>query len=312
MPIVASAGAPGGPPAASAPDLSVIVPSVNGWGDLEGCLDALVRLEGVAVEAIVPERCGGAVRSAVARTFPAVRVLPVEPHVTIPQMRALAFAEAHGAAVAVIEDHVVVPPRWGRQLLDALAEGHQIVGGPVENAATTTLIDWAAFFCEYSHCMPPLAGGPAEWLPGNNVVYRAELLARYAAVVREGQWENRLHDAARADGIRLMCKPDLVVGHKKHYTFGEYFSQRYLYARSYAGARVSGAPFAKRLVYGAAATALPALLMARTIGRVRMKPRPPRMLARSVPLLALFVSAWAAGEAVGYLFGPGTALQQVK
>lgn len=310
MPSDLSAGASAG--VGSNPDLSVIVPSVNGWGDLEGALAAVMRLDGVTVEAIVPERCGESVRTALARTYPAAIVIPVDATVTIPEMRAMGFARARGSAVAVIEDHVVVPPHWGRQLLDSLAQGHDIVGGPVENAATTTLIDWAAFFCEYSHCMPPLPGGAVEWLPGNNIVYRADLLKKYAAVIREGKWENRLHDAVKADGVSLVCKPDLLVGHKKHYTFGEYFSQRYLYARSYAGARVAGAPFAKRLIYGAATAILPALLLLRTIARVRSKPHPAGMLGRSLPLLGLFVTAWAAGEAVGYLAGAGDSLPRVK
>jgi hypothetical protein len=50
-----------------------------------------------------------------------------------------------------------------------------------------------------------------------------------------------LHDAMRADGVKLICDPNIVVGHKMHYRFVDYLSQRYLYARSYAGARVSGA-----------------------------------------------------------------------
>ena len=35
-------------------------------------------------------------------------------------------------------------------------------------------------------------------------------------------------------------------------------------------------------------------------------------LLRSLPLLALFVCAWAAGETVGYAFGAGDALSRVK
>ena len=51
-----------------------------------------------------------------------------------------------------------------------------------------------------------------------------------------------MHDAMRADGVKLIMLPDLIVGHKMHYTFNLYMSQRYLYARSYAGARVADKP----------------------------------------------------------------------
>ena len=50
-----------------------------------------------------------------------MRILPVSPATTIPQMRALAFREAKSEAVAVIEDHVIVPPGWAKRLLACLA-----------------------------------------------------------------------------------------------------------------------------------------------------------------------------------------------
>jgi hypothetical protein len=194
----------------------------------------------------------------------------------------------------VIEDHVIVPPGWARQMIGAIGGADRIVGGAVENAATGTTLDWAAFLCEYSHCLPPLPAGEAEWLTGNNVTYPRALLERYRAVVGEGRWENVLHDAMRRDGVPLVCHPEIVVGHKKHYTFGEYLSQRYLYARSYAGARVAGAPAAKRAAYGLAAFVLPPLLFYRTVSRILKKGRHQNWLVKSLPLIAIFVVAWGA------------------
>jgi hypothetical protein len=226
-------------------------------------------------------------------------------------MRALAYQAATGDFVAVIEDHVIVPQGWARQLLGAAREREQIVGGAVENAATERLVDWAAFLCEYSHCILPLPAGQAEWLTGNNVIYPRALLARYTDVIARGGWENELHDAFRRDGLRLECRPDIRVGHKKHYTVGEYLSQRYLYARSYAGARVAGASAPRRFAYGAAAFALPPILFYRTVSRIVAKRRHRRELVRSLPLLALFVSSWALGEVAGYWTGPGDSLAKV-
>jgi hypothetical protein len=226
-------------------------------------------------------------------------------------MRALAFSAAAAPAVAVIEDHVIVPPGWARRLLDAVGDQDRVVAGSVENAATDKLLDWAAFLCEYSHCLPPLPAGPVSWLTGNNVVYPKRLLDRYRAVVDEGAWENRLHDAMRDDGIPLVCHPEIVVGHRKYYTFGEYFSQRYLYARSYAGARVAGAPAWRKAAYGAAALALPPLLFYRTVTRIMAKGRHKDWLLKSLPLISLFVLAWAWGEVVGSWFGAGDSLSRV-
>ena len=293
--------------------LSVVVPSVNGSQDLDGALAAL-EAQGSpdSLEILVVDRLGEDVRDHVRHKFPRVHVLPVPKSATIPQMRALAFDACTADAVAVIEDHVIVPRGWANALLSAMNGSRRVVGGSVENAATRTLTDWAAFLCEYSHCMNPLPSGPATWLTGNNVVYPRQLLEEFRGVIAEGAWENRLHDAMRTAGVALVCHPEIAVGHKKHFTVGEYLSQRFLYARSYAGARVQGKSLGARLAYSAAAFALPPLLLWRTVSRVVSKRRHIGHLVRSLPLLGLFVSAWAAGEVVGYARGAGDSLSRVR
>ena len=293
--------------------LAVIVPAVNTLADLVSCLAALKReRESVELEVLVVNRLGDASNAAIRTEASWVRILPVAASMAIPQMRAAAFREAKSDAVAVIEDHVVVPPGWAKRLLAGIAEGRAVVGGAVENAATGTLLDWAAFLCEYSHCLPPLPAGQAAWLTGNNVVYRRDAVAKHLALLDAGHWENTLHDALRAEGVALWCDPALIVGHKKHYTFWEYFSQRYLYARSYAGARVAGASAVKKLAMGAAAFALPPVLFARTVQRIRSKGAHTEKLWPSLPLISLFVLAWGFGEVVGYWFGAGDSLARVK
>lgn len=294
------------------PALSVVVPSVNGLGDLQDCLTALSNQRAdVDLEVLVADRCGEPLRTEVRRRFPWVRLLEAPAGTTIPDLRALAFREAKGKSVAVIEDHVIVPPGWARALLDAQAGADVVVGGAVENAAVDRTVDWAAFLCEYSHCILPLPEGRVDWVTGNNVIYPRALLDRYESALGRGQWENRLHDAMRRDGVPLVCRPQISVGHKKHYTVGEYLSQRYLYARSYAGVRVADASLPKRLGYGVAALALPPLLMYRTVSRVLSKGRHRAELVRSLPLLAMFVVSWALGEMVGYVAGPGDSLAKV-
>jgi len=289
-----------------------VIPSVNGYGDLHGCLIALSReAESTRLELLVVERCGAEVRERVRQSFPSTRLIEVGKSTTIPEMRALAFDAARAPAVAVIEDHVIVPMGWARQMLDALGDAPRVVGGSVENAATTTLLDWAAFLCEYSHCLPPLQAGRAEWLTGNNVIYPRALVLKYEAILKAGKWENHLHDALKRDGIELVCRPDIVVGHKKHYTFGEYLSQRYFYARSYAGARVAGASLSVRAAYGVAAFALPPVLLYRTVTRILGKGRHRGLLVRSIPLISAFVMAWGWGEVVGSWRGAGNSLAKV-
>lgn len=296
----------------SVPELSVVVPSVNGETDLVPCLEHLRRAGAdVRLEVIVPERVGAPLRATIRSRFPEVRLIEVAAGTSIPDMRALAFEAATAPLVAVIEDHVQVHPSWPREMLEAQGGGDAVVGGTVHNAATGTILDWAAFLCEYSHLLPPLPSGPSDWLTGNNTVYpRAQLLAHRTAL-GQGRWENHLHEALKASGVPLICRPDISVAHKKHYTFREYFSQRFLYSRSYSGVRLAGSPLPRRLVFGAAAAALPPLLFSRMAGRIWAKGVHRQEFVRSLPYLALFVCAWAAGDMVGAWFGPGQSLSRV-
>ena len=296
-------------------ELSVVIPSVNSYDDLDGCLRALQTAQGAALEIIVVDRLGEHVRHFVRREHPEVTVLAVPGATTIPQMRALGIRRASSPATAMIEDHVIVPEGWARAMLDALAgdSGAGAVGGPVDNAATQSRIDWAAFLCEYSSTLPPLPAGQAEWLPGNNVIYPTAILRRHDAVLDRNTWEGALHDAIRDGGNPLVMHPEIVVGHKMHYTMGLYTSQRYLYSRSYAGARGAGMPLAKRLAAGAAAlVVLPPLMFVRTIARVRGKRPYDAHLLPSLPMLVPFCISWGLGEAVGFWFGPGGALARVR
>lgn len=294
------------------PEISVIIPAVNSLSDLRDCLAALRRQESIKLEIVVLERLGRAFGDQVASEFPEVKIIEMEHATPIPEMRAKGFEVAVADLVAVIEDHVIVPPDWATKLKQAVTDGADVAGGPIENMAVDTRVDWAAFLCEYSGCLPPLKGGKSNWLPGNNVIYKKSLLEEFKPVISEGKWENRLHDALYENGVELIMLPDLVVGHKMHYTFSLYMSQRYLYARSYAGGRVVGKPLLVRFFYGLAGFALPPMLFFRTVQRIRSKGRHLEQLLPSLPMLLAFVCSWGVGEIVGYWFGSGKSLGKVR
>lgn len=295
-------------------DLSVVVPSVNGLPIILECLAALradAVASGLRIEVIVIDRCGDVVRRAVHEQFPEARVVPVDRDATIPAMRAAAFRQASAPVVAVIEDHVIVPAGWARGMVTAVAQGAAVVGGGVRNAAEGTLVDRAAFLCEYSHLLPPQPAGPVDAVTGNNVAYRRDLLDRYRTTIDAGCWEDALHAAMRRDGVLFIARPDIVVGHKMHYRIRDYLAQRFWYARAYAGLKRDAMPLPARAVRSIGSLALPPVLLARIIRRARRSDRADQTWIAALPLLGLFVCAWAVGEAVGYAVGGGDALSRV-
>jgi hypothetical protein len=301
-------------PTDETPDLTVVVPSVNGWTALEPCLQALFEQQGdPRLEILLPDRLGPAVRTEVARRYPAVRILEAEPGTTIPALRAIAFRAATAPIVGVIEDHLIVPPDWASKMLTAHRNGAQVVGGSIENAALDRLSDRAAFLCEYGHCLTPPPPGPAPALPGNNITYRSDLLERFAHVIERGGWEYELHEALRLGGVELENRPEISAGHLMRYRHAwEYAGQRFLYSRSFAALRLRDRGLLTRVGYGLAATVLPPILLARLVSRVWRSPSHRADLFRSLPLQLLFVTAWAAGETAGAWLGPGDALGRVR
>jgi hypothetical protein len=250
--------------------ISVVVPCVNLLSDFQTCVEALHNQIGPEAEIIAVERLGSEFVACVKAEFADVKIVSVAPDTTIPQMRAIGIRASSADAIGVIEDHVNVPPEWTQRMLDELAAGSDVVAGPVDNRATETLVDWAAFLCEYSAVLPPLNDGPSDWLPGNNTVYRREVLARYDALLDDGKWENHLHNHMREDGVVLSMCNDIVSGHKMHYSFGLYFSQRYLYSKSFAGMRVRGESLGKRILMGFLAFALPPIVRSSSSALSRM------------------------------------------
>lgn len=294
------------------PELSVLIPVVNTVSDAFDALAALDKeRETVDLEAIVLNRLGPSAGREIEAHYPWIRRIEVDAHATIPRMRQLGIDAATGDAVGVIEDHVIVPEGWARRMLDQLAAGHDVVGGSIDNAAVDTLLDWACFLTEYSHCIPPIPAGKVEWVPGNNVVYRRAVLEAHKHVLDPEKWEDHLHDALKAAGIELYCEPGIVVGHKKYYTLLEYLTQRYYYARSYAGARVRDSSPVRKLAFGAASFALPPLLMTRTLRTLFGKKKHLDKLVPSIPLIALFILSWSYGEVLGSWFGAGDSLEKV-
>lgn len=290
--------------------LSVVIASVNGMPYLGRCLDALAE-RAPGAEVVVSDWTDEATRAEVRERWPSVKLLSFDEPKTIPELRAAGVFAATGPVVALIEDHCLVAPGWADRLEAAQADGREVAGGPIRNRATERIRDWAAFFCEYSAVMEPMPRGAVPGLPGMNVSYGPEALAAIDDLLREGRWETWLHPRLQERGFELWCEPDAVVEHDKDFGLGEFLSQRYHYSRSYAGMRNSDLG-ARRVLYALGTPLLVPLLYARMARNVFARGRARREFVLATPLVLLYVTIWALGEAVGYAVGGGRSLLRVR
>jgi hypothetical protein len=296
----------------TAPALSVIMASVNGWELLEPTLRALdAQPERSRMEVIVVEAVGGETRRALLEHWPRVEVIAVDQKLTIPALRHLGVVRARGDLVAILEDHGEVDHDWASALLEAHRGPWGAVGGVVENGREG-LVNWAAFFCEYTPYMGPVHEGESTDLPGNNIAYKRPHLLRHAHELEQGRWESWINDKLRVDGVPIASTNKAVVRHIKPFRLGHFLVQRFHFARSYAGMRRVDQSLSKRLIYGVGSLALPALLLLRVTRTALAKKRHLGKFAASVPLIAVFYTVGAAGEMIGYLIGPGDSLSRVE
>jgi hypothetical protein len=294
----------------SRPELSVVVASVNGFPYLGKCLDAL-RTHAHDAEIVVADSTDPVTRQRIRDGWPEVELHSFEEPTPVPRLRAAGMKVARGSYVAVIEDHCVVTEAWADAIGKAHAGGHPVVGGPIRNAATKRIRDWAAFLCEYSEHMEPLPQGAVLSLAGMNVSYSREAISAIGEFLCRGLWETWLHPHLQAQGFELWCESSAVLLHDKGFGVGEFVGQRYHFARAYAGMRNVELGW-KRVVYCLGTPLLIPLVYGRIARNVRRRRGHGTDLAKATPLILLYLVAWTAGEAVGYAAGGGKSILRVK
>jgi glycosyltransferase involved in cell wall biosynthesis len=295
------------------PKLSVVIASINGADSLADCIASFARQpRGDEIEIVVAASSHSGAEKKICAQYANVRLFHFSEHKSIPELRAAGLLNARGEVLAMTEDHCLADEHWIENALRAHESPHLVIGGAVENAATERLVDWAVYFCEYGRYMLPVAPGATDDLPGPNVSYKRAALNQIRDLLSPATWEPFWHWRLMSNGVQLINDPRLVIYHRKNFTLRGFLSERYHYARSFAGRRVQGASPVKRTLLTFAAPLLPPLLLARIAARVLRKGRHRREFVLALPYIVLFTLSWSLGEFIGYALGPGDSLEKIE
>ncbi len=294
--------------------LSVVVALSEPRCDGRRCLDSLlaqtcppgVELQVVAVAGRASENAAAGLRG---EGCLVVRIAGQEP--SLPRLLARGIEAASGDWVALSEGHCTFAPGWLAAAAAAMRCPAAAVGGAVEPGDLRTASDWALYFCDYAAFLPPLPGGPASDLPGNNVLFRRDVLERLATPEPEGFWKTFACRRLAASGEKLLADPSLVVRYGRRLSTAELLGRRLTHGRCYGAMRARLIPGSRRLLYAVAAPVLPPLLLARVLRHAWPKERYRRQLVVSLPWALLAVIAWIVGEWLGNLFGAGQSCGRV-
>jgi glycosyltransferase involved in cell wall biosynthesis len=298
----------------SRPTASVIIASGAGGEFLFRCLTS-VR-EQVAKgggEIIVVDRQGDATRRRIARECPEVRVVaaPVGEKPTIPQMRRIGVDNAQGEIVVILEEHCTAPPRWFAAMRSGMRQSDAAVGGPILDSAFDRLRDWCVYFSEYHNFLPPWKDGERFMLNGANIAYWRAKLLRYRDVLDSGYWEVVVHPLLAREGA-FRALDGMGVRHTGPFDYGYYIQQRYLLSRVWGGTQRGRVSLGRRVLHVVGGPIFPLFLLGRVTQRVHKQGRHVGKYLATLPLLLPVWVAYSWGEWLGYLLGPGTALERVE
>jgi hypothetical protein len=292
-----------------------VVTVVDGGAALERTLSALARQSGgPPLEIIVPCDATLASAAAAARRFPGVQVIdigeiatgrpaddPGGQHELFDRRRAAGLAAATGDLVAIIEDRGVPDPDWARAFAELHARlPHAVIGGAVALGVDAPL-NRAVFLCDFGRYAPPFDPGPRDYVTDVNVCYKRAALERTRELWRERYHETTVHWALQRDGEALWLAAEPVVRQvRDDLSLRPMLRERYAWGRLFAVTRARESSLAARLARAAMSPLLPVVMWLRIIRGV-MRRREFWRSMRAEPAALLLLSAWAAGEAAGYL-----------
>jgi hypothetical protein len=306
------------------PSLSVVVAIVSdttGRPDtahLEPCLEALGRQPlASTMEIIVPFHPAVIGIAALQERYPSVLFLEVSDLRTYAgsggsrehhdELRAQGLAVAHGAVVALIEDHGIVAEDWSARLLEAHAGAFAAFGGAIENGVDRPL-NWAVYFCDFLRYQNPLPEGETAAVSDANVAYKNTALDSVRPIWREIFHEASVTAALRSRGQKLALAPAAVVYQRRqNLRVGPALRERFVWGRSYAATRARLARVSQRVFWAVFAPALPVLMMARMSLMAWKKRRAVTAFLKAFPLTAALAVSWSCGEWTGYVTGRANA-----
>lgn len=223
------------------------------------------------------------------------------------------FKTAESQIVAFIEDHSFAAPDWAEQIVNAFTGPWAAVGYSVMNANPETYMSCAGLMADYSLCMPPIQDGRTDFLPGNNVAYRRDLLIQFGDRLKTDLGiDFNIHEALKKQGHEFVLSSKAVIAHQNYDRIGGLLKANYNYSRMIAANRIASSHwgiFTQTVYIVGTPFASPIIRLIRIIKSLRGRSSLVWPFISALPVLLITFSCSALAEASGYLSGAG---QSVK
>ena len=293
--------------------LTLVIIAIVGGEALEAVLR---RIEAFGHKSIVVFRDKDCLPSACEARYPGVDFIHC-PNSPVPVRRKLGVKIAQSELVALLEDTSLPDDSWPAAILDAFFDDSVgAVGGPVTVARNLPHRIQALACCEYGRFCPQRIGllatdgsGDggmfiASRLPGNNLAYRRSLLLELLNNV-DSLIEGEVHQKLIQRGAKLILHRGMSVTYVAVDANNAALATRFQHGRLYGGGRVALNASVLRLALFLGSFALPVILTARGVAAMPELSLPEKI--KIALWIMILETAWACGEATGYLMGAGKA-----
>lgn len=285
-------------------ELSIVVAAPEEGSILGSCLTALVaQITGVAAEILVVDGTKSGAAASWSPDAGSVRFLHLPAQPEVPALWQAGIDASRGGIIALLVDSCIPGRDWVQQVLLAHHSDCAVIGGAIDLAPTLGTVDSALYFCRYSRYMPPFTAASVDDLPGNNCSYKRAALAGLEDEMADGFWETFVHRRMRERGDRLLCLPDILVHYVGSASGVSFLRVRFRHGCKFAARRAKELNWWQRTLRALAFPVVPFVMLYRIATRVWGKPRYRATFCSCVPLLFAFLTAWSAGECVGYILG---------
>ena len=281
--------------------ISVILGAQEDGPALRKCLASLERQDSSTPLEIIVAGLWGEAAQAVTAAYARARVLPFPKTLSKAELLKEALTEARGEVVAVTEASCWFPPGWVETLYRAHGSEFDVIGGAVEYGGEDSPAGWACFLADYGPFLKPEPRRLSGPLAGNHISYKRRALDEASDSWRHGYVKPFLLWEMERRGMRFLFDPALVVFCAPENRPRPFARSYYENAREFASRRAESFSATRRVTHIAGTPLLPFLLLLRRARAVWGKREQRGRLLRAIPLLAMFVVCWSAGELMGYL-----------
>lgn len=278
----------------------ILVSSPNrGEDSIWPTLASFPRQSGVPFEVLVVDSDSPDRQARYAREFPWVTRVTTPGAVTIPAGRNQAIALSKGEILAFADDHIRFPDGYLENLVQAFAEGADVVGGSVANANPETSGSWAHYFAEYSKWLAGIPFPDTNDLPGSNWAMRRSLYDELGGFAPNAfGLETGLLRQLAAAGKRIVHAPALVIGHIHETSIVAFWPISFRYGVAYGGSLKLSRPM--HLVRALAFPVVAAALLVRSHEKAAQITEYRQKFWSVSPQLATTFLVRAFGEACGH------------